>query len=101
MNWLERLGCYFMQAIVWLLTGLVEVLNLAIRALGAILAAALALLPNFPDLPGAPAAVTQGAQAVNWIVPVGQLLTVLAIAVTLWAIWLAISIALRWVRAVE
>lgn len=101
MNWLEQIGCYFLSAVAWLLGGIVWLLNQLISALGAIASTALALLPDFPELPGAPSAVVQGASVVNWLIPVGTLLTVLTLTVTLWFIWLGVSAALRWVKAYE
>lgn len=101
MNWLEQIGCYFLTAVAWLLSGLVWVLDQFVAALAAIATAALLLLPDFPEMPGAPPAVVDGASLVNWIVPVGTLLSVLATCVTMWFTWLGVSAALRWVRAVE
>lgn len=101
MNWLEQIGCYFLSAVAWLLTGIVYVIDQFIAAIAAIASTAIALLPDFPTTPETPASVIDGARAVNWIVPVGTLLAVLASCVTLWMLWLFVSSALRWVRAVE
>lgn len=101
MNWLEQIGCYFINAISWLLGGIVWVIDQFIAALGALASAALLLLPDFPETASAPDAVIQGAQTVNWIIPVGTLLTVLATCIVMWFTWLVVSAALRWVRAVE
>ncbi len=75
----------------------VTIINLVIAAIGALAAVLVALLPSMPSEPSAPTGGILG--FVNWVVPLGPLVGGLAVAVILWLGFLAIKIALRWVKA--
>jgi hypothetical protein len=87
----------------WLLGNIAELVVRALNALIAGLAAALALvlavLPDMPDLPTPSVALVRAESWVSWFFPVGTLLDVLAFVVTVWLLWQAVAIALRWAKA--
>jgi hypothetical protein len=82
-----------------LLEAVVACLNALIAALGAVLAALFALLPDLPDLPELPDAVTTAESWVAWFFPIGTVVDILVWGFTMWLLWQAVAIALRWAKA--
>jgi len=80
-----------------ILAVIILAVNALVAGIGALLAALIFLLPDMPDHP--PAVDSGVLGTINWIVPVGQLISVWAIILGLWLTILAIRIALKWVRA--
>jgi hypothetical protein len=76
----------------------VIIVNLIIGALGLLLDGLLLLLPNMPEEPVGPPGGVLG--FLNWVVPMGALVSGLAAMILIWLVWLAIRIALKWVKAV-
>lgn len=77
-------------------------LNSFISGCGDVLAGIIALLPKSPFT--AYTDVSLGSQLlsfINWIVPVGTMISILEAWVTAIAVWYIIQIILRWVKAIE
>ena len=75
---------------------LVEAVNGWIMILGLALSAAIAVLPGFPEVPALAGEIRSG---VAWFLPIGAMLAVFATFVTAWLLWMAVSVILRWARA--
>jgi hypothetical protein len=82
-------------------TGVTDVLNAVIVALGAIVGVVLALLPSMPTLPAIPADVTQAFAWGNYWFPVGYLVGTISTVLTLWLGWFAVQVILRWARVIR
>jgi hypothetical protein len=76
---------------------LIESINGWILILSAALAAALAILPGFPEVPTLDGDVLAG---VAWFLPIAPMLAIFSTFVAAWVLWLGVSIALRWAKAV-
>src|SRR4051794_5385900 len=75
----------------------VMIINGLVAAIGAAIHFFVSLLPSFPAAPGTP---DSGAlQWINYFVPLSGLLTLFVTFVSCWLGFLAIRIALRWVKA--
>lgn len=83
----------------WVQTGAVMAANWIIAGLGAIIEAAIELLPDMPDLPERPEWITLGFTWVGYWFPVGYLLEVMAAVFLLWVAWFVVRIPLRWAKA--
>jgi len=75
---------------------LVEAINGWIMILSLVLAAALAILPGFPEVPTLDGDVISG---VAWFLPIGPMLAIFTTFVAAWVLWMAVSVILRWVKA--
>jgi hypothetical protein len=64
----------------------------AIAFLGSALVAALPAFPAVPTVPEAPAA------ALSWLVPVGAVMAVFTVMLTLWLTFMGLKIALNWAK---
>lgn len=86
-----------------LLSGLEEIvvkaLNALILALGTVLQAAFSALPDLPALPGLPDAFVTAEGWVAWFFPVGTVIDALAFVLSMYLLWQAVAIALRWAKA--
>lgn len=80
---------------------LVDALNAVIAALAAVINALFAILPDLPELPEPPAAFTMAYGWVSWVFPVGTLLDILLFVLSMWLLWQAVAIALRWAKALN
>jgi hypothetical protein len=83
-----------LMAIAW--AGL-ELVNALVLALGAFAALLIFLLPQFPTEAGTPSSGILG--WLNWIAPIGPLVGGLISVLGLWLGFLAVKIALKWVKA--
>jgi hypothetical protein len=72
-------------------------INGTIAAVGALLALVVALLPHMPAAPDLGSATWLG--WLNWLVPVGPMLAIAAAMIAAWVFFLAVRVALRWVKA--
>jgi hypothetical protein len=77
--------------------GLVEMINALIVAIAALAEFLLALLPSFPDPPSEPASGIVG--WLLWMVPLGTMLALFTVLVSLWVGFLGVKMALKWVKA--
>jgi hypothetical protein len=75
---------------------LVEAVNGWILILAALLSAALAVLPGFPEVPTLDGAVLAG---VAWFLPIAAMLAIFAAFLAAWVLWMGVSVALRWAKA--
>lgn len=75
---------------------LVELVNSFIAAIAALAELVLSLLPSFPDPPGTPGGI---GGVLLWVFPLGPVLSIFTILVGCWVSFLAVKIALRWVKA--
>ena len=82
----------------FLVAGLfVESLNGWILILADLVGAALAVLPGFPEIPTLDGEVLGG---VAWFLPITAMLATFATFVAAWVLWMGVSVALRWGKAV-
>lgn len=79
----------------------IDALNGLIAALGTVLQGFFDLLPDLPDLPDEPDSVVTASSWVAWFFPVSTLLDVLAFILSMWLLWQAVAIALRWAKALN
>jgi hypothetical protein len=77
--------------------GLVELINALIIAIAALAEFLLSLLPAFPDPPSEPASGIVG--WLLWMVPLGTMLALFTLLVSLWIGFLGVKVALKWVKA--
>jgi len=80
---------------------LISTINSIISALATAINALLSILPDMPDLPSLPSAFTTAEGWVSWFFPVGTVADILIWGATVWVIWQAISLVLRWAKAVN
>jgi hypothetical protein len=79
----------------YVLIALVDGINALVLAVGVALTALLSLLPSFPDAPEAPTMVKN----INWVFPIGSVVTVLLTCLVLFTAFFVLRIALRWLKA--
>jgi len=91
---LKYLICYIETAIV-------TVINLLVEAVAALIAALVVVLPDFPTLPTMPSELSDSLAFGEYWFPLDWFFTELVVFVTLAITWFAISIALRWVKAIR
>jgi hypothetical protein len=84
----------FGELVLW---ALVSAINLVIAAVGAFIGLVLSLLPGFPAVPDLDQPEAAGWLA--WALPVAGIITAFSALVVTYTIFLAIRIALRWVKA--
>lgn len=96
LGWLSDIWYAIMDLPYLVVALLVELVNAFIAAIAALAVLVLSLLPAFPDPPGTPGGI---GGALLWVVPLGPILSVFAILVSCWVAFLAVKIALRWVKA--
>jgi len=100
---LQAIYDFLAQIVCWIMTALVLTLNLLLAALGAIIAAAVDLLPSLGDagIPSVPSEVTAVAGWVNWFFPVSAALSFLAFIFAAWITWQLVLLGLRWAKATD
>jgi hypothetical protein len=79
----------------------VDAINGIIAAIAVVLSALFAVLPDMPALPAVPDAVTTSLEWVSWVFPVGTLVDILVFTLTMYLLWQAVAIALRWAKALN
>jgi hypothetical protein len=94
---LDQILCWVKQIGAMVLNALIDVVNLLVVAVAALIGAVLTLLPNMPAQPPSPSGGVLG--ALNWVVPLDNILGLLAGLLVIILAMQAISIALRWVKA--
>lgn len=77
----------------------IAALNAVISALATAINAVFSILPDLPALPEPPDAYVMAYGWVAWVFPVGTLLDILLFVLTMWLMWQAVAIALRWAKA--
>lgn len=105
-NWLI---CIFLGFFYLVADGIIWALNMTITGLALIVAGVLAVLPAMPALPlaevdGAPAlpgGLSTAAGWVAWFWPIGTTVDIFAFIIAAWIVWLGVSIALRWAKALN
>lgn len=97
-NWLI---CIFEKFFYMVEDGIIWAINKFIVGMALIITAILAILPNMPALPALPTTFTTVEGWIAWFWPVGTTVTIFAFIVTAWIIWLGVSIALRWAKALN
>jgi len=96
LGWLEDIWHAIKDLPYLIIGGLVEVVNAIVAAIAALASAILSLLPGFPDSPDTPGGVMG---ALLWVVPLAPILSFFSLMVTAWIGFLAIKVALKWVKA--
>ena len=94
---LEAILCAIEELAAGIIGLLVVMLNAAIVALGAFMGVIIALLPNMPEAPAKPSEGVIG--FVNWLFPLAGVAALLATMGTLFLGFLAVRIALNWIKA--
>jgi hypothetical protein len=84
----------------WVETAVMTVLNLVIAALGAAISALALLMPDMPTFPTTPEALSQAVGWIAWFFPVHQMVLLFAFFLSAWLLWFALSIVLRWAKAI-
>jgi hypothetical protein len=74
-------------------------INAVIYLFGAILAGLFSLLPNMPDLPTPPTALVTAEGWVAWFFPVSTVIDILVFTLSMWLLFQAIALAMRWAKA--
>jgi hypothetical protein len=83
----------------WIETGVMVVINSIILAIGILIAGLAAIMPTIPDAPEFPDAMTTALGWIAWFFPVGTLVDIMGFMIAAWILWFALSIGLRWARA--
>jgi hypothetical protein len=97
-GWLESLVT---NLVCFIETAAIRVFNLIIAAIGSLIEALAAVLPDMPDMPDRPAAFDTALGWINWIIPVGTVVTIAGFVLAAWLVWQAVAIALRWAKALN
>jgi hypothetical protein len=84
----------------WVETAVMTVLNLVIAALGAAISALALLMPTMPDFPSTPGPLADVLGWIAWFFPVHQMVLMFAFFLSAWLLWFALSIILRWAKAI-
>jgi hypothetical protein len=75
--------------------------NALIAAFAVVLGALFSILPDMPALPSLPDAMVTAESWVAWFFPVGTLFDILAFVLSMWLLWQAVALALRWAKALQ
>lgn len=97
---LKGILCVLQNLVLGVLWALVELVNLLIAGVGALVNAAKLLLPDMPGALDLPAGAARVLGYINWVLPVSGLLGGLVVVLTLWAAFLVARVALRWAKVV-
>lgn len=89
------------QMVCWVRTGVTDVINSVVFALGALIGGLLSLMPTIPTAPDLPAPMVTALSWIAWFFPVGTLLDILSFLALAWITWMGVSLVLRWARAVS
>lgn len=90
---LQALAAMFFWAII-------SAINLIITALGNLIEWVVSNLPDMPAEIEWDGVVAEVFSYANWVFPVGYIITVLALLVTLWIAWQAFAWGLRWAKGI-
>ncbi len=94
---LDLLGGLAQAIGAFVLNALIDVVNLVVVAVGALIGVLMLLLPNMPAAPGPP---DEGIlHTFAFVVPVGGIAAALAVFIAAYVSLLVIRIGLRWVKA--
>jgi len=96
---LQAILCVLQNLALSVLAVIIMAANAIVTALATLLTGLLALLPTMPDIPGIPTEITTAANWVSWFFPVGTVFSIMTFLVAFWVIWLGVSIAFRWAKA--
>jgi len=77
---------------------IISIINRVIEAAGSAISAIFALLPNSPFL-WVEEIDSEVLEAINWIIPISAMISHIQLYVTAVAIYYALRIALRWLKA--
>jgi hypothetical protein len=97
---IELLQTIVNTMVCWIETAVVTVFNILIFAIGGLLAAFAAVMPSIPDAPSLPGPMTTALGWISWVFPVSTLVDIVAFFTVVWVLWFALSIAMRWAKAV-
>jgi len=85
----------------WIETACIDVLNLLIVAVGALLSALYAILPDMPSLPALPTQVTNGFAYVEYFFPLDWFFAEFTVFMALAFAWFLVAVPLRWAKGVR
>jgi len=97
---LQQILCILESLALSVIGALILAFNAVVAALAALVEGLVLLMPPFPDLPSMPDEVEQVMGWVNWWFPVGTVIELLLWLFTVWLVWLGVSAALRWAKAI-
>lgn len=80
-------------------TGATLVVNDIISGLAFLVSTVIGLMPDIPAAPSLPDSMQTALAWIAWFFPVGTLVDVMAFMLAAWVIWLGVSTALRWAKA--
>lgn len=97
---LQDILCVLSGAAAGVLWALVSAVNVVIAGLAVAAQGLLLLLPNLPDPPELPGGegTARVLSYVGYFYPVGPVMGVFALIVTVWLLMLAVTVGLRWVK---
>jgi hypothetical protein len=100
---LTQILCWIKQIGALVLNALIDVLNLAIVGVADAIVAFIAAWPiDMPDLPTAPSELSTVWGWVMWSpLPVEAGIAFFLFSVSVWVLWLAASILLRWLKVIS
>jgi hypothetical protein len=101
-QFLAQILCWIKQIGAMVLNALIDVINLAIVGLVAVVNAVVSVLPDVPEPPewlGTIGADVIG--AANWLIPIGFCIEWLAALAALWLAMQGVFVLLRWAKAVN
>jgi hypothetical protein len=102
LDFLSKIWCVLSHMDCYVLYGIKAAINGFVAALGAVVALAIAAIPvDMPDPPAMPDAMTTALSWVAWVFPIGTLLAIIAFFLSVWLMWQAIAVVLRWVKALD
>ena len=84
----------------YIVAGIITGLNYVIEGIAAAIVWALSQLPDMPDPPDWSGVPTQVFGIVNWLFPLGFLVSAIGALFVLWIAWQIVSILLRWGKAI-
>ncbi len=96
LSWLSDIWNAIKDLPFLILDGIVDLINAFIAGIAALAELLLDLLPAFPDPPSGPESGI--VSWLLWMVPLGTMLSLFSVLVTLWITFLLVKTALKWVK---
>lgn len=84
-----------------LITAFMHLINIIIKALGALITLVFSLLPNSPFQFLMNGTISSFLSGLNWFIPVTEIIVTLEVWVSAILVYYLYSIALRWIKAIE
>ncbi len=95
-GFLQTIVCILQRLVDAFVAGAMTFVNDLIAAIGGLLTALVQLLPTMPAFPSPPTGGVLG--ALNWLVPIPEIIGALSLVVTLWLVIVPLRLLLRWIK---